>query len=771
LNPLRPENAPDDWERKALEAFERGEQVKAELTKIKGEPYLRLMGPLITKEECLKCHGHQGCKVGDIRGGISISFPMTPLWAIARKHGIALVVGHSGLWLLGLLGVALGARSISRGAEERRRVRETLRFQARLLDNVRESVVATNLDGRVIYWGKGAKALYGYNVEEVMGKLVPSVVEPQEKERMRRIRETGMWSGQYMQRRRDGSSFWADTTISLVKDQNDQPIGLIGIDRDITDRIRAAEALRNSEEKYRSLTDEVLDSSAVGIFILDADFKILWINQAIERYFGFRREELVGKNNRQNIRERIKDILEDPDGFVEKVLATYDDNTYTERFECHVLPNGERKECWLEHRSQPIRSGLFAGGRIEHYYDITDRKLANDALRKSEASLALAQRIAHLGNWDWDIVKNELYWSDEIYRIFGLKPREFGATYEAFLDCVHPDDREFVEQSVNDVLYENKPYSIEHRIVLPDGTERIVQEQAEATFNEAGEAIRMVGTVQDITEHKHAEEEKNKLEEQLRQAQKLEAIGQLAGGIAHDFNNLLTAIQGYTDLAMAKVPQDSRIYHDLREVETAGRLATDLTWQLLAFSRKQPIQLEVMDLSRVIAGMSNLLRRLIREDIKLQTKLSPKLWRNMADAGQLEQVVVNLVVNARDAMPGGGRIILETENVELDEDYAREHLDTKPGRYVMLAVTDTGHGMSKDVREHIFEPFYTTKPEGAGTGLGLSTVYGIVKQHGGNISVYSEEGRGTTFRVYLPAVDTKEEIKRSTRRKTMPRGT
>ena len=256
----------------------------------------------------------------------------------------------------------------------------------------------------------------------------------------------------------------------------------------------------------------------------------------------------------------------------------------------------------------------------------------------------------------------------------------------------------------------------------------------------------MLGVATEITERK-------RLEEQLLQSQKMEAVGQLAGGVAHDFNNILTAIVGYTDLLAVEFGANSRQLEDLEEIRKAARRAAALTRQLLAFSRKQVLEPRVIDLNGVVMNLEKMLRSLISANIALKTALAPDLGAARADPNQLEQVIMNLAINARDAMPEGGTLTIETGNATLDENYAAQHVAVVPGSYVMLAVTDTGSGMSEETKARIFEPFFTTKPPGRGTGLGLSTVYGIVKQSGGNIWLYSEPGKGTTFKVYLPTVE------------------
>ena len=288
------------------------------------------------------------------------------------------------------------------------------------------------------------------------------------------------------------------------------------------------------------------------------------------------------------------------------------------------------------------------------------------------------------------------------------------------------------------------PITYELEVLAKDGR-KLSFEVSTRLIYQGGKPVGVQGIARDLTQRKE-------LEEQLRQAQKMEAVGRLAGGIAHDFNNLLAVLMGYSELMMQRLEPGDTLHKSAQEIGKAAERAATLTRQLLAFSRKQMLAPKVLDLNVVLSEMEDLLRRLIREDVTLRVAPDNGLWHIKADRGQLEQVILNLTLNARDAMPHGGRVTIETQNVELDAAYARRRPVVQAGSYVLLAVSDTGVGMDAETQAHIFEPFFTTKEKGKGTGLGLATVYGIVKQSGGYIWVYSEMGRGTTFKVYLPRV-------------------
>jgi PAS domain S-box-containing protein len=338
-------------------------------------------------------------------------------------------------------------------------------------------------------------------------------------------------------------------------------------------------------------------------------------------------------------------------------------------------------------------------------------------------------------------------------QLHGLSGGTFGGTVDAFFGSIHPDDRQRVRERVAAALQERGEFRVEYRVASPQRLPRWVNLVGRPVHDATERVTGAAGVGVDITDQKA-------LEEQFRHAQRMDSIGSLAGGIAHDFNNLLTAILGFSNLLLeepAVIDGPAHVRADVDQIRQAGQRAAALTNQLLAFSRKQILQPAVLNTNPIIVNLEPMLRRLIGADIVLTTQLADDLGSAFADVGQIEQVIMNLVVNARDAMPGGGRITIDTANVELGAAYAARRVDVTPGRYVMLAVSDTGEGMAPGVQARIFEPFFTTKPAGRGTGLGLATLFGIVKQHEGHIGVYSELGQGTTFKIYFPRVSAESE--------------
>lgn len=385
--------------------------------------------------------------------------------------------------------------------------------------------------------------------------------------------------------------------------------------------------------------------------------------------------------------------------------------------------------------------------------EVSDRRLAEDSLKQSEAQLAKAQRIARLGSWEWDVVRNKVTWSEETRRLYGFSGQDLGASMDHCLDRIHPEDRSKVRLALDEALRSRGPYICDHRALLPDGTIRVLHGLGEVVVDERGQPVRIIGTTQDITEADRAEAALRRSEEQLRQAQKMEAVGRLAGGVAHDFNNLLTVISCYSSMSLRSMEKAHPLRKNTEEIQAAAERAASLTGQLLAFSRKQVLQPRIIDLNEIVSGMEKMLRRLIGEDIELCTLFDPDLGHIKADPGQFEQVILNLGVNARDAMPRGGKLTIQTANVALDQRTRFRNRDLEVGEYVMVAITDSGGGMTEEVKSHLFEPFFTTKGVGRGTGLGLATCYGIVCQSGGDIRVYSELNCGTTFKIYFPRVD------------------
>jgi two-component system cell cycle sensor histidine kinase/response regulator CckA len=353
------------------------------------------------------------------------------------------------------------------------------------------------------------------------------------------------------------------------------------------------------------------------------------------------------------------------------------------------------------------------------------------------------ERLAHVGTWTLDPATGAATWSAEMYRIFGLDTDGDVVLLPNLSELFLPESVDRVTAAVGRAIETGESWHEELGLTRPGGGWVVSNGIAER--DASGKVVRIRGTMQDVTDQRV-------LEAQLRQSQRLEAIGQLAGGIAHDFNNLLTAIRGYADLARAELEPAHRAAPDMDQVIASADRATELVSQLLAFSRRQVLQPRVLDPTQIVEDIVPMLRRLLGEGIELRAVTEPGLGRITVDPGQLGQVIVNLAVNGRDAMPRGGKLVIEAMNVALDEAYAAAHIGATAGRHVLIAMSDTGTGMDAATQARAFEPFFTTKAE-KGTGMGLSTVYGIVKQSGGSIYLYSEPGRGTTFKLYFPRTD------------------
>ena len=376
--------------------------------------------------------------------------------------------------------------------------------------------------------------------------------------------------------------------------------------------------------------------------------------------------------------------------------------------------------------------------------DVARRADAARALQENEERLRYTLSAARVGTWEMDPASGEMRWSDTMGPLFGVPPGALPSRRERVVDVIHPDDREEVSACLLREADDRAEHETIFRALQPDGSYRWIDGRSRLTS--AGGRLRLVGVCIDVTQQKT-------LEEQLRQSQKMDAIGKLAGGVAHDFNNMLTAILGFGTLLLEGMPADDARRVQIDEILKAARRAADLTSQLLAFSRQQMLQPVNLDVNTVVADIASMLQRLLGEHIRLQTIPAPRAATVRADPVQLQQILMNLSINGRDAMPEGGQLTIEIAHVELDESYGGQHFQVLPGPYVRIAVTDTGIGMTDAVRQRLFEPFFTTKKRGEGTGLGLATVYGAVKQAGGYIWAYGEPGKGSAFKVYLPYLE------------------
>ena len=631
---------------------------------------------------------------------------------------------------------------------------DLLHFIEEALDSSINAIVFTDAAGFLTFVNRAFSRMWGYDrAADVGGRHLSSFVETQGGgggEPPGGLRRGG-WIGEGLATKADGHRFPVAVSLTRIDDPSGEPMGVMGSFIDMTERQKAEHTLHESEERYRSLVESTRDP----IFRADAAGRFLYANEAAAAVLGRTREHVEGQTVDDLCPPRIAEGYRTG---IRHVIAT------GETLITEDPSEADGRAVWFSTVIQPVRD---AGGRIVAAQaivrDITTWKRAEQALRRSEERLTQAIRVADLGTFDHDHTTGTVFWSPELRRMIGWGPDDpvpsppSKGDADSVNDLIHPDDQERIWEAMARAHDPRSDgfFDVEYRLVRPDGGLRWVKVRSQTFFQGEGavrQRVRTVGAVQDVTERNAAEAERARLQEQLTQAQKMDSIGRLAGGVAHDFNNMLSVITGHVELALGATGPDEAVRDDLEQIQAAAARATDLTRRLLGFARRQTVTPRVIDLNRAVAGSLAMLQRLIGEDVDLVWRPGVDLHHVRIDPGQVDQVLANLAANARDAIAGVGRLTIHTENVLFTAVECARHEEVGAGEYVLVEVTDTGRGMDPVSAAHLFEPFYTTKPVGQGTGLGLATVYGIVKQNDGCVEVQTEENRGTTVRVFLPGV-------------------
>jgi PAS domain S-box-containing protein len=603
-----------------------------------------------------------------------------------------------------------------------------------ILENIEEGYFEVDLSGTFTFVNDALCKIAGYDRDELIGMNNRGYTTGATAKEMYQVFNKTYQTGEparivdYDIFRKDGSTRTLELSASLMTDSTGKPAGFRGVVRDVTERKRAEEALRESEERYRSLFN---NNHTVMLIIDPETADIVDANPAACSFYGWRHKELTSK--------KITDIniLTSEQVFQEIERAKSEENQHF--FFRHRLANDEIVD--VEVFSGPI---MLNGKKLLYsiVHDITERKKVMEALRDSEEKY----RTVLESNPDpvvvYDIEGEVVYFNPAFTRVFGWtlgerlgKKMDLFVPEESWPETKMMIDRVLAGESFSGV--ESSRYNKEGKIIPVSISGAVLRDMD-------GHPVGSVINLRDVSEQKN-------LESQLQHAQKMEAVGTLAGGIAHDFNNLLQAIQGYTELLLMRKKEGEPGLRELQEVIRASKRGAELTQQLLTFSRKVESKRKPLDLNQEVAELRQLLERTLPKMIELEFNLDADLRIINADSAQLKQVLMNLAVNAKDAMPEGGKLVVETQNIILDQEFCKRYAEVKPGDYVLLSMADTGHGMEKETLEHIFDPFYTTKEVGKGTGLGLAIVYGIVKNHEGYVMCYSRPQRGTSFRIYLPA--------------------
>lgn len=660
--------------------------------------------------------------------------------AQARVYESIIAPFRDGARVLGVLGLQIDVTERKKGEEALRRATEQ---QRAIFEQASDPILIVSADSRIIDVNASLAAFLGYTREELLERTVFDLLAPADVKVARQV-AAQLQPGETIRfertfRREDGTDVPADVRVDVLHDRR-----RLAVLRDISHRRAEQEIERRVREERDVLLERLqltLDGLPLGCVVSDADFRIIYVNAAAEQIFGRTFSDVSGKRPFQTYSsEGTRRALED------LFLAIADGESTSHDVIENVGAGGRRLICdW--HNTGLRRTDGTLVGVLSVCEDTTERRRAEEALFESQRALATLisnlPGVAYRARPHGDGFAMEFI-SGRVTDITGHRAEEFLRDPRLhFNELIVEEDRATYERAVRQALERHEPFELTYRVKTRSGEERWVWDQGAGVYAPTGERVAVEGYFTDVTESK-------RLEEALRQSQKLEAIGRLAGGVAHDFNNLLTVILSSASLAIESLPSPTPAEDEMQIVLDAAQRAGSLTHQLLAFARKQVVEPRVLDLNVLLRGLDAILRRLVGEDVDLSAQLADGLWTVKVDPGQIEQVVVNLVVNARAAMPDGGRITLETRNAVLDEGQVKDRVDVQPGAYVVLSVTDTGVGMVGETLAHIFEPFYTTKEPGKGTGLGLASCYGIVRQAGGDIRVDSEPGRGSAFHVFLP---------------------
>lgn len=633
----------------------------------------------------------------------------------------------------------------TRDLTERVQTRQT--YHAMLSASI-EGFCIIDMDQRLVEVNNTFCLMHGYSREELIGSSVERIVAEAEAEDilkgLEELKAVQVTRLETYHRHKDGSHI--DVEVSLTY----QPArgGLVfAFVRDISEKNRYQRELAESELRLRQVFNSMQSGFALHDIILDdegkpVDYRFLEVNPAFEKLTGLKGDDLIGR--------RVLDVLPGTEPIWIETYGKVALGGEPQRFENFARELGKHFEVAVYAPTY----GRFA----TIFEDVTERKLTQQALAQERNFLKGITEHSPVGIVQADENGLMSFANQRAVELLGLTESEFeGRTFNApewKLTTVDGEAMPDEELPFSIVMRTGKPvFRVEHGIERPDGTRLILSVNAAPLQDEKGESQGVIALLEDITQRYEMEQKHQRVEDELRQAQKMEAVGRLAGGVAHDFNNMLAVMMTTAELALEELDPNSELYQDLTEIRHAAQRSANLTRQLLAFSRKQLIKPQVIELNSTISEQEKMLRRLVGEDLTFEFHPGKELWPVYIDPGQVDQILANLVVNARDAIPGVGTITIETSNVHLDADFIHDDMPIPMGQYVLMVVTDSGVGMERKVLENIFEPFYTTKKTGEGTGLGLSTVYGIVRQNGGAIHAYSEVGHGSTFKIYLPKAD------------------